>query len=72
MSATNGRSDYHSAILLWRWRPGALHTRQVAGRLPPGYVPTWIAVVPPVEDAPPLPAAALRFALSDGDTAWVW
>ncbi len=73
MSATNGRGDLHSAIMCWRWRPESLMARSLAHRLPPGFVPRWVAMVPAPQDRPEwIPEGAKSYALHGDDTAWVW
>ena len=73
MAATNGRGDLHSAIMCWRWRPESLMARSLAHRLPPGFVPKWVALVPPVAERPEwIPESAQRYALADDDLAFVW
>ena len=73
MPATNGRSDYHSAILCWRWTSDGLMSRSLAHRLPVGVTPKWVCVCPAGESRPDwIPEDAVSYALADGDCAWVW
>lgn len=71
--ATNGRGSYHEAILCWRWSADGLMSRSLAHRLPLDTMPSWVAVVPGGESRPDwIPMEALRYALADGDEAFVW
>ena len=73
MPATNGRGAYHSATLVWRWTSDGLMSLSLAHRLPAGWVPSWVAVVPALESRPDwIPEGARMYALADGDEAWVW
>lgn len=71
---TNGRGDYAAAILVWRWRDGGLMARSLAHRLPVGWTPAWVAMVPEGELRPDwVPAGATAYALpGGGDTAYCW
>ena len=70
---TNGRGEYHSAILAWRWSADGLMSRSLAHRLPAGWAPSWVCVVPEAEAMPEwIPDDAHHYALAGGDTAWVW
>ena len=71
--STNGRGSYHEAILCWKWTADGLMARSLAHRVPTGWAPSWVCVVPEGEGRPEwIPSEAFLFALADGDTAWVW
>ena len=71
--ATNGKGEYNSAILVWRWSSDGLMSRSLAHRLPAGTVPSWVCVVPALESRPDwIPNGFISFALDGEDTAYVW
>lgn len=73
MTPTHGRMDAHSAILVWRFRPGLPAAATFIHRVP-DMSWDWCALVPAEFDRPSfIPADALAFALKGAeDRAYVW
>lgn len=71
---THGRgSGYAHGILSWRWvNAGVLIHAALAHRLPVGFTPTWVTMVPPTEEKPDWVDASATAYAADEDTYYVW